>query len=128
MLDLTQTPQSVIEGLILLFALVIGHVIADYPLQSDFLATHKNRHYRPADGREQPHGLWFHCLLAHSLIHAGFVWLITGRVAFGLMELMFHFILDTAKCEKKTSFHADQLLHVMCKAIYVIAIMRGWVQ
>ena len=29
-----------------------------------------------------PEKLWIHCLLAHSFIHAGFVWLITGRVIF----------------------------------------------
>jgi len=127
MLDLTQTPHDPLEGLVLLFALVIGHALADYPLQGDYIALHKNRHYRPVDGQELPHGLWFHCLLAHCLIHAGFVWLISGRVIFAVAELALHFVLDSLKCENKTSLHTDQMLHVFCKALYVFAIMSAWV-
>jgi hypothetical protein len=128
MLDLVQTPQTPIEGLTLLFALMIGHALADYPLQGEYIALHKNRHHKAAPGEKEIPGLWVHCLTAHSLIHAGFVWLITGRVVFGVMELVLHFLFDTLKCDRKTTLHTDQLLHLLCKSVYVLAIMRGWVQ
>ncbi len=127
MLDLTQNPQTLTEGLKLFFALIIGHALADYPLQGEYLALHKNRNYVPANSSQEPSGLWIHCLLAHSLIHAGFVWLITGRSIFAVAELILHVLLDGAKCEHKTSFHTDQILHAVCKATYVILITIGWV-
>ncbi len=127
MLDLTQNPQTLIEGLKLLFALVIGHALADYPLQGEYLALHKNRHYIDASNREEPSGLWIHCLLAHSLIHAGFVWLITGRSILALAEFILHAALDMAKCEHKTGYHMDQTLHISFKLIYVISITLNWV-
>ncbi|HSJ02807.1 MAG TPA: DUF3307 domain-containing protein [Verrucomicrobium sp.] len=128
MLDLVQSPASPGEGLSLLFALLIGHAIADYPLQGEYLALHKNRHYRGAGMSAQPQGLWLHCLLAHCLIHAGFVWLITGRVIFGVAELVLHFVLDAAKCERKINFHSDQILHGVCKMLYVAVLYVGWVK
>jgi len=128
MLDLPQTPHTLAEGLTLLFALVIGHMLADYPLQGEYLALNKNRHYRPSNGMVQPKGLWIHCLCAHSLIHAGMVWLITGRVFFGIIECVLHFIIDACKSEKKTTLHTDQLLHVLCRVGYVVALMMDWVK
>jgi hypothetical protein len=125
-LDLVQSPVGWADALALFFALMIGHALADYPLQGEYLALHKNRHYRPTGGPAQPSGLWIHCLLAHSLIHAGFVWAITGRVIFGFAELVLHFLLDAAKCERKITFHTDQVLHATCKAAYVVALVIGW--
>lgn len=128
MLDLSQNPHTLTEGLTLLFALVIGHVLADYPLQGEYLALNKNRHYRPSNGVIQPKGLWIHCLGAHCLIHAGIVWLITGRVFLGVIEFVLHFIIDAMKSEKKTTFHSDQVLHIACRVGYVVALMWGWVK
>jgi len=108
-------------ALTVFFALLIGHVLADYPLQGKFLSTAKNRH---ADvgvllhGEAPPRGLWMHALTAHSLIHAGAVWLVTGSPGLGLVELVLHWWIDFAKCEKWTNYTADQLLHVACKAGY----------
>lgn len=126
MLNLAQHPTTYGDCAALFFALLIGHAFADFPLQGNFLARHKDRHYRDPD-RQFPDGLWVHCLFAHCLIHAGFVWSITGRVSLGLAELVLHMIFDLLKCEKRTGFHADQLLHVASKALYVLALQRGWV-
>ena len=126
MLNLAQHPNTFGECAALFFALLIGHALADYPLQGDFLALHKDRHYRdPA--RPLPVGLWVHCLFAHCLIHAGFVWFITGRLFFGFAELVLHLIFDFLKCEKRTGFHTDQVLHAASKALYVIALQQAWV-
>jgi len=114
------------------FALVIGHALADYPLQGEFISVAKNRH---ADtkylfgGKNPPPGLWVQILGAHALIHAGTVWLITGSVALAAIEAALHWIIDFAKCESWTTFSLDQVLHVLCKAGYAIAIASGaaWV-
>lgn len=126
MLDLAQNPQTLAQGLNLFFALMIGHALADYPLQGDFIALHKNRHYID-EQRVLPAGIWIHCLLAHSLIQAGFVWMISGRVIFAVVELVLHLSFDFLKCEKVTGFQTDQALHAATKAIFVIALLQGWV-
>lgn len=126
MLDPLTTSLPQVEGiasaLTLLFALVIGHAVADFPLQGDFLSRGKNRHTEPpklADGKSSPADLWVYLMTAHCLIHAGFVWLITGSALLALAELVLHWAIDALKCEGKTSFAMDQWLHVVCKAVYV---------
>src|SRR5436190_19983061 len=124
----TQHPQSIAEGLVLLFALLIGHMVGDYPLQGDFLAVHKNRNVSRAGSKEYPANLWIHCMLAHSFIHAGVVWLITARVVFAVAEVVLHFGLDFIKCERWTSHTADQALHALCKVAYVAVLVMGFVK
>src|SRR4051812_10140386 len=125
--DFTQHPETFAQGVVLFFALLIGHMLADYPLQGDFLAIHKNRHVSLPGSDVYPDKLWFHCLLGHSMIHAGFVWIISGQLIFGIAEMVLHFVLDFAKCERWTSYTADQVLHALCKAAYVALVMMGWV-
>jgi hypothetical protein len=97
-----------------LFAMLIfTHALADYPLQGDFLARGKNR-TAPIQGIP-----WQHPLAAHSVIHGGFVGLITGSVWLGAAETVAHAIIDDAKCRGKIGYHADQALHVACKAIWI---------
>lgn len=105
----------------MLFAMLIMHAIADFPLQGAFLAQGKNRHLANSEFQgEEPRALWFYCLTAHSLIQAGGVWLITGNAIIALIEFVIHWLLDYAKCEGWTNFHFDQLAHVACKIGYVI--------
>lgn len=98
----------------LLFSLLAGHALCDYPLQGDFLARGKNRH------ASIPGVPWYQCLLAHSLIHAGCVVLITGRLEVGVFELGAHFLIDFGKCEGWFGFNADQMLHAACKVAWLI--------
>lgn len=109
------------------FALVIGHCLADFPLQGQFLAMGKNRHTRMPDpeGAPFPRNLWIYCLTAHALIHAGPVWLITGSVYFALAEFILHWLIDLAKNERWTNFAGDQTLHVACKLAYALLIWNG---
>lgn len=113
---------------VLAFALIIGHVLADYPLQGGFLATVKNRNANPAGllGGEAPRGLWIHALTAHALIHCAAVWLISGYLLLGLVELVLHWVIDFIRCEKKIGYTMDQMLHVACKIAYAAAIGCGW--
>lgn len=93
--------------------LLVGHALADYPLQGDFLSQAKNR-TKPIPGVP-----WWQALGAHAAIHAGFVGVITGSAALGAAEFIVHFVTDDLKCRGKIGFNADQAIHVVCKLAWV---------
>ena len=99
--------------MILLCQLIIGHFLADYPLQGEFLAKAKN-HRAPVAGVP-----FYHALIAHAAMHAGVVWYMTGNGALAIAEFCLHALIDYAKCDGRISFNTDQALHVICKAVYV---------
>lgn len=108
------------QGPLALFAaFAVMHALADFPLQGDYIAKQKAR--KQADNRS----VWIVALTAHSLIHAGGVWLITGSLAFFAAELILHFLIDLAKGEEKFGFITDQLLHLGCKVVYALVLARG---
>lgn len=98
----------------LLAVLIVGHALADYPLQGDFLSKAKN-HKAPIPGVP-----WYQALLAHSAIHGGAVGLATGSIWLGLMEFAVHNLIDYMKCDGKISFNQDQLFHIICKIFWVV--------
>ena len=106
----------------LLFKLLIGHALADYPLQGDATAKGKNRHNPPygIPPGQKPVAVWWHYLTAHALIHAGAVWIVTDSMWFALAEFVLHWGIDFAKCENWTNPHQDQALHFACKVAYVL--------
>ncbi|MDX1679260.1 MAG: DUF3307 domain-containing protein [Akkermansiaceae bacterium] len=97
-----------------LFALFIGHALADFPLQGAYLAEKKGR-LRAGDTTE-----WLVALFAHGLIHAGAVWLVTGSMMLGGIEFVLHCLIDTGKSERKYGLLVDQTLHLCCKVAYVV--------
>lgn len=100
-----------------LFALMlVGHALADYPLQGDFLARAKN-HTAPIPGVP-----WWQALGAHCVIHAGSVVLITGSLVLASLEFVAHFTIDRAKCAGRLSFNEDQFWHVLCKVFWMLAV------
>jgi hypothetical protein len=99
-----------------LFAgLIVGHVVADYPLQGDFLSRAKSR-AAPIPGVP-----WYQALGAHAIIHGGMVWAITGIWWLGLLETGCHAFIDDAKCNGHLSFNGDQALHIWCKFAWAFA-------
>jgi len=102
--------------------MLVGHAIADYPLQGDFLAKAKNR-LAPLPGVP-----WYQALGAHAIIHGGFVGIITGNLPLGIAEAVAHAIADDSKCSGKIGFNGDQLIHIATKvvwcAIYFLVIHR----
>ena len=96
----------------LVFLLIVGHALADYPLQGQFLAVAKNRMMPKVDVP------WYQAMGAHCLIHAGFVGLLTGSLAIAVMEFVIHFICDDAKCRQRISFDLDQGIHIACKFVW----------
>ena len=113
-----------VQGLVLLFAFLIGHALADFPLQGPFLAIGKDKGtgLERFSGTPWPPGMWAYCLTMHSLIQAGAVWVISGSVVLGFTEFVLHWFIDCAKSSKLTGFYLDQALHVLCKIGYVIAL------
>jgi hypothetical protein len=134
--------------IVVLFWLLVGHALADYPLQGEFLAKAKH-HRNPIGGVP-----FYHALLAHAFIHAGAVVLVTGTLWLGLAELLAHVFIDYAKCAgcfrygaptareyigpaatsdsfasvlelqsredgaDRRAFNIDQALHVLCKIVW----------
>lgn len=119
----------------LLFWLLVGHALADYPLQGDFAAKAKNHR----DG--VPGVPWTQALAAHSLIQGGFVAALTGSVTLGLAETVAHAAIDYAKSAgwfgspgltmnfydanfvSRRAFHIDQALHVLCKVAWAAIVV-----
>lgn len=102
--------------MILLLQLLALHFLCDFPLQGDFMARAKNG-VSPLPGVP-----WWLVLGAHACIHAFAVSLLLTW-PFALMELVFHFVLDDAKCRGwlgagERGFIIDQALHVTCKLAY----------
>lgn len=110
---------------LLLFAFVIGHALADFPLQGEFLAMRKNHRIPLPKGDPSPRTLWIYCLSAHCFIHAGFVWIISGLAVLAIAEFVAHWLIDFAKSEGWTNFHVDQGLHIVCKGAFVVLIQQG---
>ena|SRR3982750_189817 len=92
---------------------LVGHAVCDYPLQGDFLARAKS-HKAPIPGIS-----WMVCLSAHALIHAGAVTLITNRIEIGIAEFISHVLIDYGKSDGLWGFDFDQLLHILCKALWL---------
>ncbi|MEP2775065.1 MAG: DUF3307 domain-containing protein [Luteolibacter sp.] len=124
-----QAATGGVAGVFLLFfAMAIGHCIGDYPLQGAFLAMGKNRHLDASalfGGNQAPKDLWIHALTAHSLIHCGMVWLITGSALLAIVEFVLHWLTDFIRCEGWISYSSDQGIHFGCKLFYAILIVWG---
>jgi hypothetical protein len=102
----------------LFFLLLFGHALADYPLQGDYLSQSKNPN-NPLGAN----GIWIHSLIAHSIIHGGTVFLITGSFILGLAETVIHGFTDLAKVKGKISYHTDQFIHIATKLLWAMIIL-----
>ncbi len=128
-LEIVQAVHSPsLNGAVLFWALLLGHALSDFPLQSEFLVAGKDRHADLSSvtgGQIWPKGIWLYCLTIHSLIHAATVWVITGSIIFSLIEFVLHWVIDMAKNENLTNFYVDQGLHIVCKVVYAALIAGG---
>ncbi len=106
----------------MLFLLLVGHALADYPLQGDFLAKAKNEN-APIPGVP-----WWQAMAAHGLIHAGAVFLVTHSLILAVLEFATHVSVDRAKCRGLIGFNADQAIHVFCKVVWVVLLAEGVLQ
>lgn len=103
------------------FLLLAGHAIADFAMQTEWVATNKNRHVRdsyPPEQRKTMLVIWPYLLTAHALHHGALVYLITQRPLLGLAETVVHWGSDFAKCEGWYNFHVDQFIHIASKLLW----------
>lgn len=96
-----------------LLLLIFAHILADYPLQGDFMAKAKN-HKLPVAGVP-----FYWPLFSHAFIHACGVLFVTKSLTLFCLELVFHSLIDFFKCDGKLTFGEDQILHILCKVFYL---------
>lgn len=103
--------------MITFFQLCIGHAVADFWAQSEEMRRGKGW---PNAVISNPGGVlvWPYALTAHCLIHAGAVWVITNNPYLALAEFCCHWMIDYGKCSSWYGVHADQGMHIGCKAIW----------
>ena len=104
-----------IEILELLLMLIGSHFICDYVLQTDAIATGKNRLIDPAKFGVD----WYYWMTSHAVTHAFGVGIITGSFWLGFLEFTLHWLIDAGKCEKMYGLHVDQFMHLLCKILIV---------
>ena len=98
-----------------LFWLIAFHFIADFQLQSDYVATNKIPGSNPA---------WSLVMTSHAAVHGVAVAYILNPL-YGAAEFVTHWLIDTAKstgiiseCATK-SLWIDQSLHIGLKIIWL---------
>ena len=96
----------------LLVLLCMGHFVADFVLQGDRMAVEKC----PGSDVTLP---WWWWLLGHASCQGLFVGLLTGVPLLGAAEMGVHFLLDLGKCRLRYSLLFDQILHLLCKVVWV---------
>lgn len=101
--------------------MLIGHAVADYPLQGDWLSKAKNPTLQLVPGEV----IWPMALLSHSAIHAGAVKLATGSWVLAGAEFIAHTAIDYSKCRGVITYNQDQIAHVACKLCWASALMVG---
>ena len=103
----------------LIFWLIVGHAVADYALQSPYMAAAKSRH------SSEGSGIWFWILFMHACVHGGMVAYATGYVYLGLAEIVLHMWIDYSKTEGRfgsgpKAHIRDQQLHILCKMLWAV--------
>lgn len=106
--------------------LLMAHALTDFSLQGEAMAKGKNRHnvpaYIPKGQKLVP--CWYYWLSAHALISGAGVYVVTGSIALGCIEVGAHWITDFMKCENWTDPNIDQFLHIVCRVMYAMVCMR----
>lgn len=97
----------------LLALLAMGHFVGDFVLQNDRMAVEK---CQGADVTLP----WYWWLTGHAACHGLIVALLTGMPLLGCAEWISHWLIDYAKCRRCFNLLLDQLLHVLCKLIWVL--------
>ena len=68
---------------------------------------------------------WPHALTAHSIIHGGFVLVLTGSIWLALAEVVIHWLTDFVKCDNMITLNTDQFIHLACKLTWAFIAVRA---
>jgi hypothetical protein len=110
----------------MLFALLLGHCVADFPLQTEWIAKYKNwKNASPPPPGQKQQAVWPYVMSAHAGTHAAAVWVVTGSPLLAGLEFVAHWAIDALKCANVTDIHKDQVLHYICKSSWVLLYMAG---
>ena len=104
------------QPLDLLILLILGHFLADYPLQGDKMAVEK------CPGKDVTLD-WRWWLSAHAGTHGFVVALLSGIPLLGVAEMVAHGLIDFGKCRLGYKLIVDQAMHWACKVIWVACVM-----
>lgn len=108
---------NAIQFLTTFFMLVGGHALADFGLQSEWLAMNKRRSKNPSN--------WYIMLSGHAFIHGVMVAVVLNSPLLGFFEVVAHFAIDFFKCEEKYDIKTDQALHLLCKVVWIACAVYG---
>ena len=103
------------QPLQLFILLILGHFLADFPLQSDRMAVEK------CPGKDVVLN-WRWWLSAHAATHGFVVAIVTGLPLFGLFEMLTHSLIDYGKCRLHYPLFVDQSFHWASKLLWVLLI------
>jgi hypothetical protein len=103
------------QPLDLLILLLLGHLLADYSLQSDKMAVEKC----PGKDVTLHWSWWFVSSCRDPWTDRG---LVDGRSLLGLAETLSHAVIDFGKCRLRYPLIVDQALHWACKVLWVIIV------
>lgn len=92
--------------------LLLCHQLADQPWQSDLMARAKR-------GQMDGCPAWLG-LLYHGFMHGALVLLVTQSMVLFVAETLAHAFIDRNKCRGRLNVVEDQLLHVMCKVLWIV--------
>ena len=100
----------------LLILLILGHFLADFPLQGDRMAVEK------CPGKDVTLD-WRWWLSAHAGTHGFVVSVLTGIPLLGVAEMISHGLIDFGKCRFGYKLIVDQAMHWVCKLIWVACVV-----
>jgi hypothetical protein len=103
------------------FYLMAAHALLDFPLQGEQVAVNKNPNSNTELQKAVP---WYYWMGSHAMLHGAAVMMITNSLVCGLAETVAHFIIDLNKCNGRYSIHIDQLLHMLCKVLWIFYLMN----
>ena len=107
------------QPLDLLILLILGHFLADFPLQGDKMAVEK------CPGKDVTLD-WRWWLSAHAGTHGLVVSVLTGIPLLGVAEMIAHGLIDYGKCRFGYKLIVDQAMHWVCKLIWVGCVVAIW--
>ena len=109
------------EPLHLLWNLMVGHVVSDFFLQTEFMAHAKDPNCTEVDRSKC--GPWWLWMGAHGLLNGAVTAYVLGVWWLGPIEAAHHALIDWSKCTDRLGFWADQVHHLLMKLLLLYIVL-----